>query len=264
MCARTPPTLRGGGAATRRLRLRGCIRLLALGSLCALLPLPARADQPHTGLRLYGPGGPREVLSECAFLYQALHGEQVTVYRHGPSTMGQRVAEDGDIYFGGAEFMLEDFARANPGVLDLETVERLRPRRLGIIVRKGNPLGIRGPADLQRPGLNVLKASLERVSEFHGETLAADGSVHPVVHRGEDGVRAWRTNPDIDAWITYRSWHVVLAAEADFVEISGDRALRFTPIAITAATPHRGQAERFIAFLRSPEARRIFATHGWD
>ena len=56
----------------------------------------------------------------------------------------------------------------------------------------------------------------------------------------------------------------MLAAEADFIEIPDERALRFTPIAITAATPHREKAAKFIAFLKTPEARRIFAEHGWD
>jgi len=174
------------------------------------------------------------------------------------------VALDGDLFFGGADYMLEDFDRRNPGVLDLRSAERLLPRRLGIIVRKGNPLGIRTLGDLQREGVTVMEAALEKVSGYHGARPGAGDADDPVEHTGTEALKAWRSNPGIDAWITYKSWHAVLAVEADFVEIPDESALRFTPIAVTARTPHREAAEKFIAFLKSPEAQRIFREHGWE
>lgn len=260
--SRIPPA--AGIAANRnvaQLRWAGLIVGLFLGAAAT----DARADLPHTALRVYGPGGPHEALSECATLYRELHGELVLVYKAGPGgSLSRQVAMDGDLYYGGADFMLEEFDRSNPGVLDLQSVERLHPRRVGIVVRKGNPLGIHALEDLYRTEVSVLKARLEKVSDFHDEEMCPGGSPHPVAHNGSDALKAWRSNPEIDAWITYRSWHAVLAQEADFVEIPDDSALRFTPIAITAATPHREAAEKFIAFLKSPEARHIFREHGWE
>lgn len=258
--APSPP---GAAAGGRVARPRPASLLAAL--LVAVSATGAAADVPHTALRVYGPGGPHEALSKCATRYRELHGEVVLVYKAGPGgSLSRHVAMDGDLYYGGADFMLEEFARSNPGVLDLQTVERLHPRRVGIVVRRGNPLGIRGLEDLYRTDVSVLKASLERVSDFHDEELCPNASPHPETHSGSDALKAWRSHPEIDAWITYRSWHAVLAQEADFVEIPDDSAVRFTPIAITAATPHREAAEKFIAFLKSPEARRIFREHGWE
>lgn len=264
MFARTRRIPLDGGLAAGRNPARARLAALAAGILLCALSAPAPADQSHPALRVYGPGGPHEALSECATLYRRLHGDAVLVLRSGPVTMSQKVALDGDLYYGGAEFMLEEFDRDNPGVLDRATVAFLYPRRVGIIVRRGNPLGIRSLTDLDRAGVRVMKVTLEKVSEFHEVSTDPDGSRHPVAHSGEEALKAWRADPDIDAWITYRSWHRVLAAEADFIEIPDERALRFTPIAITAATPHRAKAAKFIAFLKTPEAGRIFAEHGWD
>ena len=76
--------------------------------------------------------------------------------------------------------------------------------------------------------------------------------------------RPWRSRPELDAWVTYKSWHVGLEGEADFIELSGDDAVRFTPAALTRRTPQREAALQFIEFLKSPEARKIFVRHGWE
>lgn len=253
-----------GGVSASRNAARSGIVALAAGLLLFATSARVAADQPHADLRVYGPGGPHEVLSECATVYRLMHGETVSVVRGRPGYLDRVVELDGDLFYGGAEFMLRDFDRRNPGVLDLQTVELLYPRQVGIIVRKGNPRGIRSLADLDRGGIRVMKAALENMHEFHGEQLADRQSSLPEPLAGSDALKAWRSDPTIDAWITYRSWHRALAAEAEFIEVTAANALRFTPIAITAATPHREMAERFIAFLKSPQAKRIFAEHGWD
>jgi accessory colonization factor AcfC len=224
----------------------------------------AAADLTQAPLRVYGPGGPHEVLLECAARYRELHGRAVEVLKGGPGRLDRLAPQDGDLYYGGAEFMLEDFDRRNPGVLDLQTVELLYPRRVGIIVRKGNPLGIRGLEDLGRDGIRVMKASRESMHEFHGRTPAAGRSGFLEPYSGRDALKEWRSDRGIDAWITYKSWHTIIAADADFVEIPDDGALRFTPVAITTRTSNRQEAERFIAFLKSREAARIFKEHGWE
>lgn len=218
----------------------------------------------NTVLRAYGPGGPHHVLLECAELFRKKHGVAVAVIKASPAELDEKVGEDGDIYIGGAEYMLDDFVRENPGVLDTDTVENLYQRRIGVVVRKGNPLNIRGSACLQREDVDLLVARLENMTPFHAPRRGLLGNVRRLVHSGQEGVDAWRSSPELDAWVTYKSWHVWLEEESDFVEISGDRALRFTPVALTRRTPHREAASQFITFLKSPEARRIFVEHGWE
>lgn len=238
------------------------------GLVGALLLLTATAEAsnetPVKTLRAYGPGGPHRVLEECAALFREQHGVNVVVVKALPHELERRLREDGDLYYGGAEYMLEELARRNPDLLDLASAEELHPRRIGIIVRKGNPRDIRGVEDLRRQDIAILDVKLENMRHFHGEPSGLGRNIRRFVYTGQQGVDSWQDFPEIDAWVTYRSWHTLLKEEADFIEIPGEHAMRFTPLALTSHTPHRQEALLFLAFLKSPAARRIFLEHGWD
>lgn len=223
----------------------------------------ATMERPLEVLRVYGPGGPHHVIDECAKLFEARHGVKVAVIRALPHDLEQRLREDGDIYFGGAEYMLEDFHRRNPDVLDMASAEMLHPRRIGILVRKGNPLGIRDLADLRREEVALLDVKLENMRAFHGTPGGLSSNIWNIQFTGQQGISAWLRRSEIDAWITYKSWHVHLQEESDFIEIPGDIALRFTPVALTRKTPRRQTAQNFINFLKSAEGRQVFEQHGW-
>lgn len=140
-------------------------------------------------LRVYGPGGPHHVIEECASLFQKRHGVKVVVIKALPWELDERLSLDGDIYYGGAEYMLEAFANRNPGVLDMLTVEKLHPRRIGILVRKGNPQLIDGIDDLTLDGVDLLDVKLENMRYFHGSTSPL-GSIRRFAYTGQEGVRA--------------------------------------------------------------------------
>lgn len=233
---------------------------------CLLLQMTtakASADVSTKVLRAYGPGGPHHVIEECAKLYTKRFGVKVEVIKALPHELEKRLREDGDIYYGGAEYMLEDFDRCNPDVLDLTSREHLHPRRIGILVRKGNPLGIKGTDCLNGEGIAILDVKLENMREFHGTSSDLSSNIRRFEYTGQQGAHAWHSTPEIDAWVTYKSWHLSLEAESDFIEIPGEAGQRFTPIALTQQTPHRQEAIKFISFLKSEEARLIFEKHGW-
>jgi accessory colonization factor AcfC len=242
-------------------RFRNVVAALSAGLL-----LPAAPAGATTGgvLRAYGPGGPHHVLQECADLFEQKHGVAVEIVRALPGELAEKLREDGDLYFGGAEFMLEEFARENPGVLDMASAEKLHPRRVGVLVRKGNPLDIKGLDCLQRDGVDILAVKLENMTQLHEPGRHTRSNVRRRVYTGQDGVREWRSSPELDAWVTYESWHVSLEEESDFVEIPGDHARRFTVMALTDRTPNRQAALHFMGFLKSPEARSLFVEHGWE
>jgi accessory colonization factor AcfC len=231
--------------------------LLYAATVAASMEVPARV------LRIYGPGGPHHVLAECAELFGERHGVDVTVIKALPYELDQKVREDGDIYYGGAECMLEEFDGRNPGVLDMSTVEKLHPRRIGIVVRKGNPLNIEGVEDLDAEGIEILDVKLENMRQLHNAS-GLSSNLRRYAYTGQQGTVAWLSTPTIDAWVTYKTWYVRLVAESDFIEIPGDAGLRFTPMALTHRTPHRQEAMQFIDFLKSREAHQIFVQHGWE
>lgn len=224
----------------------------------------ASTENPRKTLYVYGPGGPHHVLEECADLFQEKHGVKVVVIKALPHDLAEKLGENGDIYYGGAEYMLEAFDHSNPGLLDMTTLEKLHPRRIGVMVRKGNPLNIKGIEDLNRQGIDILDVKLENMRHFHGTGTDRSSNIRRFVYTGQQGVDAWQASPDIDAWVTYKSWHARLEESADFIEIPGNHALRYTPVVLTQGTPQRHVAMQFITFLKSAEARQIFQEHGWD
>lgn len=224
----------------------------------------ALGDTPDKILRVYGPGGPHRVFEECADLFMASHDISVEVIKALPHDLERRLPEDGDIYYGGAEYMLEEFNQLNPGVLNMSSLVELEPRQIGIIVRKGNPLEIKGPSDLTRNEVDLLDVKLEKMRHFYGHTFDELRNVKRLAYTGRQGVKAWRDDPDIDAWVTYKTWYVLLAGEADFIEIHGEQAYRNIPVVLTDRTPHHQEARAFIGFLQSEAASKIFKKHGWN
>ena len=242
----------------------GAVFSLIAGLLLLATTAGASTEASGKVLRVYGPGGPHHVLEECAELFENKHGIEVLVIKALPHDLERKLPEDGDIYYGGAEYMLEEFDRDNPGILDMSTVDRLYARRIGIVVRKGNPLDIKGVEDLRRKEVDILDVKLESMRHFHGATSGNMGNVRHLVYTGKQGVEVWMSKPELDAWVTYKSWHLSLEDTTDFIEIPGDQARRFTPVAVTKRSSYREEALKFLAFLKSEEARKIFLQHGWD
>lgn len=242
------------------------VRLLLLGFWLLVQTANAWAnlDQPNKVLRAYGPGGPYRALRSCAELYREQHGVEVQIIRALPHHLAERLPADGDLYYGGAEYMLEEFDARHPGIIDVASAARLHPRRIGILVRKGNPHGIENLDDLRREGIEVLDVKLEKMRHFHLDPGGDLGNIRRLEYTGLQGKNAWLTVPELDAWITYRSWHVELEEHSDFIEIPGERGLRYIPMALTHRTAHPQEAKKFIRFLQSDEARRIFEEHGWN
>jgi len=212
-------------------------------------------------VRVYGPGGPHHVLQECADRFEDRHGIEVEVVKALPHDLGQKLCTDGDIYYGGAEYMLEEFNQFNPGILDMTSVEMLYPRQIGVIVRKGNPHNIQKVEDIARNEVKLLDVKLENMRQFHE---GGTGKISHFTYTGQEGFNAWKSISEIGAWVTYKSWHVKLDDDSEFIEITDNDALRYTPIALTQRTTCRDEALLFLSFLKTEEAQKIFLEHGWE
>lgn len=234
------------------------------GVLLLATTVAANVDSSSEVLRVYGPGGPHRVLEECAELFSERHGVDVVVSKALPHDLDEKVRADGDIYYGGAQCMLEEFDQRNPGVLDMGSVEQLHPREVGIIVRKGNPLAIQGLECLTKDGVGLLDVKLENMRHLHGAFAENPQNLKSLVYTGRQGLSVWRENRDVDAWITYKSWYIKLDQDAEFIEIPDEYALRATPLVLTRHTQQQREAMNFIEFLKSEEAYQIFQKHGWD
>lgn len=244
---------------TKTLRLPGTIRaiLAAWGIIMAL-----QADAMAASLTVYGPGGPYQAIRTCADIFGATLGLTVDVQAGEPAEQAAQAAQDGDVYYTGAEYMMRDFLRDYPGVLDDSAVIYPAARRMGIIVQQGNPKGIRGLDDLAAPGVRILDVRLENMGELRG---AANANVALSVTTGRQGLAAWKKGEDLDAWVTYKTWAEQLeSGEGEFIPIADARGVRRIPVTVMRNAPHPEQAKAFLDFLKTDQARAVFLANGYE
>jgi accessory colonization factor AcfC len=233
------------------------------------ISLQVTAQQPV--LRVYGPGGPLGPLQECADLFSAANQVKVVVTASPEPQWFSQAQKDADLIFGGADYMLTDFALRQPAILDEKTRVELYVRPAGILVRKGNPKNIKSIADLARPGVRILDVNgagqiglWEDVAGKLGLIPAIQKNIAVSVRNSVQALDQWRADPKLDAWITFESWAYRLSEVADLVRLpEAQKIYRGTPIAIAKTAPNRELAEKFIAFLQTDQAHAVFQKWGW-
>lgn len=255
---------------------RGSNRLLLMIALMAMV-VPsashfAMAQEISTpALHVYGPGGPLAAMEEAAERFGKARGVQVLVTGGPEAKWIDRAQQDADLIYGGAEYMLSQFAMKYPALVDRTAREELYVRASGILVRKGNPKNIRTLEDLTRPGIRILDVEgagqLGMWEDMAGSAPLIHGiqkNITVVVGNTADGIEKWKSMPDLNAWITFESWHFRLKNETDLVRLpENQRVYRGTPIAITSVSKNKDLAREFIRYLKSAEGREIFMKWGW-
>jgi accessory colonization factor AcfC len=246
------------------------MRSLAIAAALAAAGSAAAADRVPV-LRIYGPGGPIPPLQECGKLFGKEKGAQVRV-DGGPEQRWLDMARaDGDLVFDAAEYMLTDFIRRHPGLLDAASRTSLYDQPAAILVRPGNPKGIRGIGDLARPGIRLLEVVGAGQLGLWEDLAGRKGLIGPVQRNiaasfanTAEAVAAWKDRRDLDAWITFEGWHSRLRGESDLVRLPPEEQLwRGTPIALTARTEQRALALAFLEFARGEACHAVFRKAGW-
>ena len=230
---------------------------------------PAAAPVPE--LRVYGPGGPLTPMRGCGERFAKARGVKVTVDGGPEERWWGKAEKDADVVFSGAEYMLTELERRRPGFLDPATRRSLWVRPAAILVRRGNPRRIAGLADLARPGVRLLDVNGAGQLGLW-EDLAGRVGLIPQIQRNiavstpntSEAIAAWRNQPDLDAWITFASWHDRLKDEADLVELpEAERLYRGTPVAVARRTERRDLAIAFVEYLAGEECHAVFRQSGW-
>lgn len=247
------------------------MKLKQLLVLLALLFAGRAHAAPYVVLNVYGPGGPAAPMKECAARFFKGRGVKVEVTAGPEAKWIANAGQNADIVYGGAEYMLSQFVQKNPGLVDVTTRTELYPRAAGILVRKGNPKHIRSLADLTRPGVRIVDVvgagQLGLWEDLAGQRDLIPGiqkHIFLTVPNSAEAIEKWNSVPQIDAWISYESWHLRLKDTTDLVRLPArDRLYRGTPIALTKISKNRAQAAAFVAYLKSPAGHRIFQKWGW-
>ncbi len=215
-------------------------------------------------LHLYGPGGPLGPMQECGQAFSKKTGIDLQITTGTPPQWIEHAQQNGDLIFEGAEYMLNDFMRAYPGMIDERSITGLYPRSTAILVRKGNPKGIATLDDLAKAETKVMVVTQEKMEEVYSHIPGIQYNIVRPVLAGGKAAEIWKRSHELDAWITYESWHYALNDQTDIVQPSGkDRVLRITPVAIIETSRNKKLAGEFVNFLKTEEAHRIFQKWGW-
>lgn len=233
---------------------------------------------------VYGPGGPLPAVKEAAQEFSRKRGVRVVV-TGGPTQKWLTSArQNADVVFSGAEHMMTDFVQQladttgrgapNPGRIDESTIHPLYLRPAGILVRPGNPKGIRRFEDLLRPGIKLLVVQgagqtglWEDVAGRTGEIAilrAFRRNIGSFASNSGEAKEQWGKDESFDAWLIWNIWHVANPGLAEFVPLAERwRIYRGMSIALTAKGRDHALARDFVEYLRSKAAAPIFARWGW-
>ena len=222
-------------------------------------------------LKAYGPGGPLGPMKECAEIFSKENNVKVEVVAGPTPKWIEQARQDADIIFGGAEYMLTEFVQKYPGLADEKTRTSLYIRPAGILVRKGNPKKIRNLADLTKNGVKIIDVNGAGQLGLWEDMAGAKGLIPGIqknitlsVTSSAEAIEKWKSMPELDAWITYESWHYRLKDITDLVRLPAkERTYRGTPIAITTITKNNELANQFIEFLKTEKAHKVFQKWGW-
>jgi accessory colonization factor AcfC len=257
--------------------IRPLLVLLLLGAAVAPLGAQSRVSPAET-LFVYGPGGPYPAMREAADSFGRQHDITVQVTA-GPTAQWLDEARlRADVIFSGSEHMMTDFVQqlgdSAAGAIDESTILPLYLRPAAILVRKGNPDGIRRFEDLLQTGRKVLVVQGAGQTGMWEDVAGRTGDIATVrafrknigafARNSAEAKQLWAADTTFDAWLIWNIWQVANAELADLVPLDPRwRIYRDCAVALTQRGRERARAREFVAFLRSPEGGRIFGRWGW-
>lgn len=223
-------------------------------------------------LYVYGPGGPQAAMEECAKVFSKKISVHVKVVAGPEASWIEQAKQNADVIFGGAEYMLTQFAMQHPGLIDSSTRTELYKRGAAILVRPGNPKKITSLKDLIKPGVRILDVNgagqLGMWEDLAGKQNLIAGiqkNIQKSFPNTALAIDAWKTDNSYDAMISYTSWYLRLKDVSELVKIPPAQTVyRGTPVSITTITNQKKEAQQFIRFLLSDEGHAIFKKWGWE
>ena len=138
--------------------------------------------------------------------------------------------------------------------------------RLAIAVASGNPLGISGLADLDRPDVVYIEAAPNVPISRYARTALADVDVTAEPVSFEPDVRAVLTKVsagEADAGIVYATDIAAADGAVTGVELTGVGVVAAYPAAVLSDAGRAELGGAFVAFLLGPSAQRALADAGF-
>ena len=229
-------------------------------------PIDGDAWEEKPEILLYGGAMLRPAIEKTIDAFEKREGCTVTrVYNGCGILVAQMKAKVPDLYFAcDTSFMAQ--------VKDLfEAPSDVSLNQLVILVKKGNPHGVKTLKDLGKPGLKlgighekqcalgVLTQETLRQGQVQSEVMKNVAVQTPT---GDMLVNQLRTG-SLDAVVAYVSNAVSAANDLDAIGIDIPCALAVQPVAVSRDAAHKQSAARLIEALKTPESRDRFLAEGF-
>jgi molybdate transport system substrate-binding protein len=239
------------------------LRVVGFAFAFFLTALPA--DQAREPLLVSAAISQTDALEEIRRAYAAAGGGEIRFNFAGSNVLVRQIVNGApaDVFISADEAQM-DYARER-GAIDAASRVAIVSNRLAIVTAPGRAATIRDAADLVRakriavadPAAVPAGVYARTYLERRGLWAQLEKRLVPL-----SNVRAALTAVEsgaADAGIVYESDAATSKrAETAFVVTGPDAPRIVYPAAIATRTRHRAEAEKFLAFLRSPAARTIF------
>jgi accessory colonization factor AcfC len=222
-------------------------------------------------LAVYGTPGPYGPINECAQIFTDENDVQVQVTSAARGQWMKEAIEKADLIYEAAEYTMDEFIQKNQGFIDTRYRYSLGVRPSGILVRPDNPKKIRKIADLYNPGIKILVVAgggqtgiWEDMAARKGDISTLRKNITAIAADETEAIQIWKESKELDAWITWESWHYRLKTITDLMPVAENlRVYRGTPIAITTRSMNKELSFRFVTFMQSERAQEVFKRWGW-
>jgi len=242
--------------------------------LCVAVVLLLGAEPASAQLRVVGHGGPGPAMRDAADQFERKSGTKVEIVSGPKPKWIDRARREADLIYSGSDTMMTEFVRALPDLLHQSDVTPLYDRPATILVRKDNPLRVRGFRDLTRPDVDVMVVEGAGQNGLWEDLASRAGGIDFIrklrpriklfAANSAAAREAWTTRPEIDACVIWNLGQVATPAIADQVAIERNIVLyRSMAVAVTRTNRSSADARAFATYLTSPEAARIFRRYGW-
>ena len=249
---------------------RLCLSIALIGVAAIAVPDACAQDVLH----VYGSEGPFPPIHEAAEVFGEKNDVKLDVVSGPTGKWLDSARNDADVIFASAAFMMSDFIHAGELRIDPATATPLYTRPSAILVRPGNPKGIRDFPDLLKHGVQVMVVTGSGQTGLWEDMAGKKGDVQTIhalrkniavfAVNSTEAVKSWQKRKEIDAWLTWSIWHLPLHDHADLVYVSDDYAIyRYCYVALTERGKGKPAAAKFVEFLKSAEGAKIFQSWDW-
>jgi len=221
-------------------------------------------------LRVYSAGAVAPPLQEATDLFEKRYGVNCRLTVGKPEALLMAIAEtrEGDVFSGGAEYVLDD--AEDRGLIIRGSRRSLGYRRSVIIVPPDNTASVLSLNDLCREGVRIGIASggcLKGVWDDIASKAGLTDLIRKNITRHADACGTLMSlihTKEVDAIFGWNAFQNVWPDTCETIELPPNlQVYRSTVVGILTCTKNLELSRKFIEFLTTPDVKKIYSDYGW-